>query len=209
MKTLLDLENWNRKEHFVHFKQMEEPFFGATVEIDCTEAYQTAKSLNASFFIYYLHKTLSAVNAIENFKYRISGDKIYVHDRVDASATIGREDGTFGFSLIEYHPDFKIFERTALAEIERIQNTTGLFTRSFDEDNLIHFSAIPWLNFTSLSHARSYTFPDSCPKISFGKMITLDNGKKTMAMSVHVHHGLMDGLHVGQFIDHFQELMNK
>ena len=40
-------------------------------------------------------------------------------------------------------------------------------------------------------------------------MITLDNGKKTMAMSVHVHHGLMDGLHVGQFVDHFQELMNK
>jgi chloramphenicol O-acetyltransferase type A len=209
MKALLDLENWNRKEHFAHFKQMEEPFFGATVEIDCTKAYQTAKSLNASFFIYYLHKTLSAVNAIENFKYRISGDKIYVHDRVDASATIGREDGTFGFSLIEYHPDFKVFERTALAEIERIQHTTGLFTRAFDDDNLIHFSAIPWLNFTSLSHARSYTFPDSCPKISFGKMITLDNGKKTMAMSVHVHHGLMDGLHVGQFVDHFQELMNK
>ncbi|HJY13751.1 MAG TPA: CatA-like O-acetyltransferase, partial [Flavobacterium sp.] len=96
----------------------------------------------------------------------------------------------------------------ALAEIERIQNTTGLFTRSFDDDNLIHFSAIPWLNFTSLSHARSHTFPDSCPKISFGKMIT-DNGKKTMAMSVHVHHGLMDGLHVGQFVDLFQELMNQ
>jgi chloramphenicol O-acetyltransferase type A len=30
---------------------------------------------------------------------------------------------------------------------------------------VIHFSAIPWLDFTSLSHARSYTFPDSCPKI--------------------------------------------
>ena len=209
MKTLLDLENWNRKEHFAHFKQMEEPFFGATVEIDCTKAYQKAKSLNVSFFIYYLHKTLVAVNSIENFKYRISEEKIYINDRIDASATIGREDGTFGFSLIEYHPDLSIFEKTALAEIERIQSTTGLFTRSFDDDNLIHFSSIPWLNFTSLSHARSYTFPDSCPKISFGKMITLDNSKKTMVMSVHVHHGLMDGLHVGQFVDHFQELMNQ
>ncbi|MEO7977201.1 chloramphenicol acetyltransferase [Flavobacterium sp.] len=208
MKTLLDLENWNRKEHFLHFSKMEEPFFGATVEIDCTNAYQTAKSLNASFFNYYLHKTLVAVNSIENFKYRISKDQIYINDRIDASATIGRQDGTFGFSLIEYHPDFKIFEQNASTEIERIQNTTGLFTRSFDDNNLIHFSAIPWLNFTSLSHARSYTFPDSCPKISFGKMITLDNGKKTMAMSVHVHHGLMDGLHVGQFVDLFQELMN-
>ena len=207
MKTLLDLENWNRKEHFAHFCKMEEPFFGVTVEIDCTQAYQTAKELKTSFFIYYLHKTLVAVNAIENFKYRIAEGKIYINNQIDASATIGREDGTFGFSLIEYNPDFKIFEQTALAEIERIQNTTGLFTRSFDDDNLIHFSAIPWLNFTSLSHARSYTFPDSCPKISFGKMITSDTGKKTIAMSVHVHHGLMDGLHVGQFVDYFQNLM--
>ncbi|MCP2026260.1 chloramphenicol O-acetyltransferase type A [Flavobacterium sp. HSC-32F16] len=208
MKTLLDLETWNRKEHFEHFSRMEEPFFGATVEIDCTKAYQTAKELKASFFIFYLHKTLTAVNSVENFKYRISEGKIYIHDRIDASATIGRADGTFGFSLIEYNPDFRIFEKNALAEIERIQNTTGLFTRSFDDDNLIHFSAIPWLNFTSLSHARSYTFPDSCPKISFGKMITSESGKRTIAMSVHVHHALMDGLHLGQFVDCFEQTMN-
>ena len=208
MKSLLDLENWNRKEHFEHFSKMEEPFFGVTVEIDCTKAYQTAKNLKTSFFIFYLHKTLVAVNSIENFKYRISEGKIYINDCIDVSATIGREDGTFGFSFIEYNADFKIFESNALTEIERIQKTSGLFTRSFDDDNLIHFSAIPWLNFTSLSHARSYSYPDSCPKISFGKMMTSKTGKKTMAMSVHVHHGLMDGLHVGQFVDLFQELMN-
>ena len=57
------------------------------------------------------------------------------------------------------------------------------------------------------SHARSFTFPDSCPKISFGKMM-IENGKKTMSMSVHVHHGLIDGYHVGQFVNLFQELMN-
>ena len=209
MKTLLDLENWNRKEHFAHFKQMEEPFFGVTLEIDCTKAYQTAKELNVSFFIYYLHKTLAAVNSVENFKYRIADDKIYINDRIDASATIGREDGTFGFSLIEYHPDFNLFKQNALTEIERIQNTSGLFTRSFDDDNLIHFSAIPWINFTSISHARSYTFPDSCPKISFGKMTTSETGKRIIPMSVHVHHALMDGLHVGQFIDRFEEEINK
>jgi len=209
MKTLLDLENWNRKEHFAHFSKMEEPFFGATVEIDCTKAYQTVKNLNTSFFIYYLHKTLLAVNTIENFKYRISEGKIYINDCIDASATIGREDGTFGFSLIEYHPDFDIFKENALAEIERIQDTSGLFTRSFEDDNLIHFSAIPWLNFTSLSHARSYTFPDSCPKISFGKMMISETGKRTIPMSVHVHHGLMDGWHVGKLVDFFQELMHQ
>lgn len=209
MKTLLDLENWPRKEHFHFFRQFEEPFFGATVEIDCTKAYEVAKASDTSFFIYYLHKTLVAVNTIECFRYRISGDQIYINDRIDGSATIGRKDGTFGFSLIEYNADFKVFEQTAQTEIERIQSTTGIFTRAFEEDNVIHFSAIPWLNFTSLSHARSYTFPDSCPKISFGKMTTSVSGKKTMSMSVHVHHGLMDGLHLGQFVDCFQELMNR
>jgi chloramphenicol O-acetyltransferase type A len=208
MKTLLDIENWPRKEHFLFFKQFEEPFFGLTVEIDCTKAYHTAKELGTSFFVYYLHKTIVAVNTIEPFRYRIEKDKIYIHDSIDVSATIMREDKTFGFSLIEYSPDFEVFASNAFKEIERIQNTTGLFTREFNNENLIHFSAVPWVNFTSLSHARSYTFPDSCPKISFGKMMIDNGGRKTLPMSIHAHHGLMDGYHVGQLVDRFQELMN-
>src|SRR6478735_7867184 len=209
MKTLLDLENWNRKEHFLFFKQMQEPFFGVNIIIDCTKAYDTSKTLGSSFFIYYLHKTLMAVNAFENFRYRIENTHIYVHNRIDGSATISRADGTFGFSLIEYHPDYSVFEQIAKTEIERIQKTTGLLTREFKEDNLIHFSAIPWLNFTSLSHARNMTFPDSCPKISFGKMTLSKKGKRTMPMSIHAHHGLMDAMHVGQMVDYFQKIMNK
>lgn len=209
MKTLLDLENWNRKEHFLFFKQMEEPFFGITTTIDCTKGYETAKKLGTSFFVYYLHKTIVAVNAIESFRYRIIDDAIYIYDSIDVSATIMRDDKTFGFSLIEYSADFEIFAANTFKEIERIKNTPGLFTREFPSDNVIHFSAIPWINFTSLSHARSYTFPDSCPKISFGKMMISDVGKRTMSMSIHVHHGLMDGYHVGQFVDYFQELMNR
>ncbi|REG91136.1 chloramphenicol acetyltransferase [Flavobacterium aquicola] len=209
MKTLLDLDSWNRKEHFLFFKQMQEPFFGVNITIDCTRAYENSKALGTSFFIYYLHKTLVAVNAFESFRYRIENTHIYKHDRIDGSATISRADGTFGFSLIEFHPDYTIFEQTAKTEIERIQNTTGLFTREFKDDNVIHFSAIPWLNFTSLSHARNMTYPDSCPKISFGKVIVSETGNRTMSMSIHVHHGLMDAMHVGQMVDYFQGIMNQ
>ena len=209
MKTLLDIENWPRKEHFLFFKQFEEPFFGLTVEIDCTKAYATTTQLGTSFFVYYLHKTLVAVNTIESFRYRIKDDAIYIYDTINVSATIMRDDNTFGFSLIEYSPDFEVFAANTFQEIERIQNTPGLFTREFPNDNLIHFSAVPWINFSSLSHARSYTFPDSCPKISFGKMMIANDGKRTMSMSIHAHHGLMDGFHVSQFIDCFQELMNQ
>ncbi len=186
---------------------MEEPFFGVTVTTDCTKAYEKAKQLGVSFFTYYLHKTLAAVNAIEPFRYRIIGDEVFVFDQIDASTTILREDKTFGFSLIEYNEDITVFSEITKKEINRIQNTTGLLTRDYPE-NLIHFSALPWINFTSFSHARSFTFPDSCPKISFGKMME-NNGNKTMSMSIHVHHGLMDGIHVGEFIDYFEKLMNE
>lgn len=206
MKQKLDLNNWKRKEHFLFFTQMEEPFFGVTVPIDCTTAYAKSKDLGVSFFAYYLHKTLMAVNATEAFRYRIIDHEVYIFDRIDASATILREDKTFGFSLMEYAEDFNDFAEITKKEIARIQNTTGLITREFSE-NLIHFSALPWVNFTSYSHARSFTFPDSCPKISFGKMME-ENGKKTMQMSIHVHHGLVDGYDVGLFLSSFEELMN-
>ncbi len=208
MKQKLDLETWNRKEHFEFFNKMEEPFFGITTNIDCTIGYENAKKFGISFFTYYLHKTLMAVNKVENFRYRIIDNEVYVFDAIDASATIMRDDKTFGFSHIKFEENLKVFSENTIKEIERVRNTTGLFTREFSLINLIHFSTIPWINFTSLSHARSFSFPDSCPKITFGKIID-ENNKKSMAISIHVHHGLVDGYHVGKFVNLFQKLMNE
>lgn len=208
MKHKLDLENWNRKTHFEFFSKFDEPFFGITSHIDCTKAYDKAKDLGVSFFVYYLHKTLEAANSIENFRYRIVNGEVLVYDKTNVSTTIMRDDTTFGFSFMEYFPDLTAFNEAAVLEIERVRNTPGLLTRDFSNElNLIHFSSLPWVDFTSISHARHFDFPDSCPKISFGKM-TEKKGKKEMALSVHVHHGLADGYHVGLFVEALQKLMD-
>ncbi|MEL6943777.1 MAG: CatA-like O-acetyltransferase, partial [Bacteroidota bacterium] len=34
-------------------------------------------------------------------------------------------------------------------------------------------------------------------------------GRKEMPVSIHAHHALMDGFHVGQYIERFQKLMNE
>jgi chloramphenicol O-acetyltransferase type A len=205
MKTKINLETWNRKDHFLFFKQMEEPFYGITTTLDCTKGYEEAKQLGVSFFTYYLHKTLVAVNAVENFKYRIDNDEVVLHETICASATIMREDKTFGFSYMDFAENLDEFAEIVTTEIDRIQHTTGIFTRTYPE-NIIHFSALPWIDFTSISHARSFTWPDSCPKISFGKM-TDQNGKKSIPLSVHVHHGLVDGYHVGLFLEKLQAML--
>jgi len=207
MKTILDINTWPRKDHFYFFRQFEEPFFGVTVNIDCMNGYSKCKQNGVSFFLYYLHASLTAANNTEPFKYRIAGDEIFIHDSVNASPTINRPDGTFGFGYINYKENFSEFVQEAQAEIEKVKNSKGLIP-AVSGENVIHYSSIPWIKFTSLSHARSFSFKDSIPKISFGKMSD-ENGKKLMPVSVHVHHGLMDGYHVGQFIDLFQQLMNQ
>ncbi|NMH59403.1 chloramphenicol acetyltransferase [Alteromonas ponticola] len=205
--TELDIDSWDRKAHYHFFKTYEEPFFGVTVDIDCTAAYAQAKRQNVSFFLYYLHKALVAANHVEAFRYRIMDDKVIVHEKVNAASTINRANGTFGFSNLTYSPSFAEFEKYASVEIEKVRNSDDL-TPSGSGDNVIHFSALPWIKFTSVSHARNFSFPDSCPKISIGRITDVD-GKKLMPFSVHVHHALMDGYHLGLFIDEFQRLMNK
>lgn len=207
MKRPIDIESWNRKEHFNFFSKFSEPFFGITTKIDCTEAYVKSKSKQISFFLYYLYRALKTANKIDNFKYRIIDNQVYEFDTINASPTINRPNGTFGFAYMDFDEDENKFYQKAMEEIKIVQNTNSLLP-AVSGENVIHFSVIPWVNFTSLSHARNFSYPDSCPKISFGK-VTETNGKKSMPISIHGHHALMDGFHVGQFIDEFQKLMNE
>ena len=110
----IDLDTWSRKEHFNFFNGFDEPFWGVSLEVDCSKAYQLSRDTNTSFFLLYLHKSTVAANRVEEFRYRIDGqNRIVVHDTIGASSTINRPDGTFGFSYIEYAEDFKTFERYA------------------------------------------------------------------------------------------------
>jgi chloramphenicol O-acetyltransferase type A len=207
MRELIEIENWNRREQFYFFSKFTEPFFGITVKVDCTEAYRKSKERNASFFLYYLYRALKSANLIENFRYRIVEGEVYMYNLVHASPTINRPNGTFGFAYMNYVDDEDQFIKDAALEIENVQNTTNLLP-AISGENVIHFSALPWLDFSSISHARSYSHPDSCPKISFGKMTEM-NGQKLMSISIHGHHALMDGYHVGKFIEQFEKLLNE
>ncbi len=207
MKHKIDLAAWNRNEHFEFFNSFEEPFFGLTTQLDCENAYHKAKTLGVPFSTYYLHKTLVAVNENKPFRLRIENNEVVEFSKIHGSPTVLRDDKTFGFSQINFDPDLVFFAQNAALEVARVKQTTGLFTREFSP-NVIHFSVLPWISFTSFSHARSYTLPDSCPKMSFGKMTINTAGKRSIPFSVHVHHGLVDGYDVGVFVNRLQDLLN-
>lgn len=203
MKRRIDIETWERRDHYRFYGQFEEPFFGVCAEVDCTGAYLRAKAQGQSFFLTYLHDALAAANAIEAFRRRIEEGEVWVYEQVNVSPTIAREGGRpFGFSYMAYHPDFETFAREAEAEIARVQAGEGL-DLSASNSNTLHCTTLPWLRFTSFSHARSFRFPDCSPKLAFGKREERA-GRHSMPVSLHLHHALADGADAGRFFELFQ-----
>jgi len=207
MKQEIELATWKRREHFEVFKNFDEPLFGITVKVECSRAYLKAKETGYPFSLYYLYLSLKAANEIEEFRYRIEGDKVFCYDSVGAGPTIFREDETYGVGYFPYNKNIAEFMKLATLEVERVKAERGLKFPVTGE-NIIHFSTIPWAYFTSINHARRLDIGRSIPKITFGK-VTRNGDKMWMPLDVHANHAVMDGFHVSKFIERFQELLNQ
>lgn len=198
----VDLDTWERRELFALFDSFGEPFHGVCLRVDCTETFRYAKDHHLSVFLTLLHRSLVAAHQIENFKIRIVDGEIWRYQIIHGGSAVGRPNGTIGFGHYPFHQRLHDFVDEASLEVKRVKDSDQL-TRYAGQD-LIRYSVLPWLDFTSISHARDLSTRDSAPRITFGK-ITDANGRSTMPVSIHVHHGLVDGEHVARFVEIFEQ----
>ena len=201
----IDMETWERRALFDFFRPFTEPFHGVCLRVDCTATYRYAKQHDFSVFLSMLHRSLVAAQQVENFRTRIVDGAAWIFDEIDGGSAVGRPNGTIGFAHYPYRAGIAEFVTEASVEVERVRQRNDL--ERPPQVNLIRYSALPWLDFTSLSHARDMSREDSAPRITFGKMTEAD-GRRTMPVSIHVHHALADGLHVAQFVEQFQRLLD-
>lgn len=207
-KRTIDINTWKRKEHYYYFKDYQEPFFGITANVDCTQAYKYTKEYHLSFFLYYMYQSLAAVNAIEGFRYRIESDQVVCYDKIHGSTTALNADHLFAFAFLPYMDRFEDFYDYGKKEIAKLRTISGLnVCEDSSRPNVVHYSTIPWISFTALTQERNLAVPDSIPKITFGKYFK-EREKIMLPVSVHVHHGLVDGCHVGQYFEIFQQRLS-
>ena len=177
-----------------------------TVPVRVDKAYLWSKDNGVSFFCRYLHDCMKAVNETDELRYRILDETIVDYDVIHASATFLRADETFGFSYIHFDSDFDKFYANFRSEQQRIENGDTLYPPENDI-NCIHCSALPWLKFSSHKEPRSYG-QDSVPKIAFSK--TYKAGDELMMnVAISANHALVDGIHVGRFIDRYQDHLDR
>jgi chloramphenicol O-acetyltransferase type A len=202
----IDINTWNRKLVFEHFKGFADPYFAITIPFDVTIAYKSAKTNNYSFFGRYLHDCMKALNTIENLKIRILDESIVAYNVIHASVTLMRPDKTFGFSFVKFDENLDVFISNIGKEQERINNSVELYPPEEYRLDCIHCSALPWLNFSGHKEPVSGQ-KDSVPKLAFSKAIEIE-GKLIMNVAINANHALVDGYHVSLFSEKFQEYLN-
>jgi chloramphenicol O-acetyltransferase type A len=206
MPRFLDLESWPRRATFEFFRGFDNPYFNICAPLEAGPLVDFVRATpGTSFFLAYLYLSLKAANEMEPFRYRLSEGRVLVHDRIHAGTTVPLDDDRFDFAYFDYDEDFGRFQAAAKEAMVLARASGGKMEARDDRTDLIHYSAVPWLSFTSISHARNWRREDSVPKIVFGR-ISEQNGQRLMPVSVEVHHALMDGLHVGRYLERLQSL---
>lgn len=204
----LDLAAWPRRSTFEYFRHFDKPYFSICTRLDVAPLEAVLRSAapagqGPGINLAVHHVALRLANEQAPFRYRIDGDGVRVLAVVHGSLPVLRDDESLAFARLEYHADFAAFAsaaRQAIDDAREPQRTLGPFD---DERDLMHFTTLPWIAFTSFEHARNWGRDDSVPKIAFGR-ITADGPHRWLPMALEVHHGLMDGLHVGRFVQGFE-----
>ncbi len=207
MARRLDLDTWSRRAHFEYYKHHEQPFFNICTEVDVTGLVEATTGGLHSFFLAALYLSLRAVNGVEELRLRIRGDEVVEHDEVHGGSTVLRPDRTFGFGYFAYESDYSSFEAAGREELERVRASRTLEDQG-ERDDLVYFSVLPWISFTSFAHARRCPATESNPRVVFGKRSSALGGAWRMPLSIEVHHALVDGLHVSEFLDTFQTMLS-
>jgi len=207
MPYYLDLDNWPRRAVFEFYLPFDKPFFNVCTQLDVTNLLTHLRQRKGtSTWLTYHYLALRAANKIEPFRYRVRDGKVLVHDVINGGTTFMLPNETFTLFYFDYAESFSTFMEDATRAVEKLRTGDWSFSPRHEDDARIHCTTLPWIAFTSFSHARRWGREDSVPKISFGKFIQ-QNDRTLMPFSVEVHHSLMDGLHVGRYLALIEEMI--
>lgn len=206
MAEYLDLANWSRRELFEFFIGYTNPYFNVCARVDVTKLVALVRNrpdVRISLALHYF--ALRVANEIEPFRYRLKDDNVFVYDVVNGGTTVLLPNESFAYAYFDYRPDFDKFVSEAGKAVDIVRTGSGPLKPTM-RDDVIYFTTLPWISFTSFAHARTKGRGDSVPRIVFGKF-TKENERLMLPVSVEAHHALMDGLHVGRFLNRLEEAL--
>lgn len=204
----VDLKTWPRANQFHFFKTYEKPHYAVTSRLDVTRLLTIRKPQGISPYRACVYAIGAGVHAVPELCMRFKDDVVTQYRAVELSMTVPVPNGSFNYAYVPYHPEFSEFDETCRDLITRAAAGETLDANSGERDDLAYLSCLPWLDFTSINNA--LPGPEDCiPRISWGKFVQDAGGRWSVAMTIEVHHALVDGEQVGGYFSAVQTALNE
>lgn len=200
---VIDMQTYTRKEHFQYFCSLAYPYAGMTVNVDVTELVTHQKRRGYSFYLLFMHAVALAADEIPQLRQRIREGQIIEYTACPTSHVELLADETYTYCTL-YHEqmDVKAYMKRALAAREDSRKRSGL-TESEDALAMYFISSLPWVHYSSL--IQPVGRQESNPRITWGKYEEDSGGRLQLPVTILVHHGLADGLHMGLFYEKLKQ----
>ncbi len=193
----VDLSTWPRADQFRFFRTYAQPHYATTVRVDVSALMTRGKAAGVLPYRACLYAIGAGLHAVPELCMRFRGDTVVRHDMITLSMSVPLVHGNFNYAYVPFRPDFAGFATdaarliAAAAQLDRLQANAG------ERDDLAYLSCLPWLDYSSINNA--LPGPDDCiPRVSWGRIVE-NGGGRDMAMTIEVHHALVDGRQVGDY----------
>ncbi len=207
MRKEIDLENWERKEHFLFYSQISTPHYCIAFNIDVTNLLNFTRANKISFYYSLVYLCTQSINEIDEFLLETENNKVYrVDRRVPCFTDLAK--GATVFHSVSMPCEGSIVEFTQKARVESQTHPLTLNDFANVTEPKVVFSCIPWADITMCTNERDYNDPklkeDTAPILIWGKY-TLRDGRYLLNMTLDVNHRFIDGYYVGQFVQKLEE----
>lgn len=206
---IIDLEKYERKEHFLHYMNTVPCFYSLTTSIDITNLEKFIKEKGYKLYPTIIYAITRIVNNHKEFRMSLdSENRLGYYTEMDPSYTIFHKDNnTFSNIWTEYNQNFIEFYKSYEKDMKEYGDEKGFITKKCENSNLVNISAIPWTSFTGFNLNLPKGDKYLLPIFTTGKYFNKDN-KILLPLAVQVHHSVCDGFHTSRFINELQELLN-
>lgn len=207
MFNIIDLNNYERREHYQHYMLNVPCTYSITAQLNITNFKKTFKERNLKFYASVIYLISKSVNKYKEFKMSLNENKeLGYYDIVYPSYTIFHNDTkTFSSIYTEYNDNFYSFYQNYISDIEKYASSKSFLPKPCPIKNIFNISVIPLSSFTSFNLNLQNGFDYLAPIFTIGKYYSDDKNNIIMPLALQIHHSVCDGYHIGILFEDLQE----
>lgn len=199
---------WYRYEHAEYMKRPVLPFIQAQCTLDVSPFRAYAKARGISFYLGLVWLAAKTMEAREDFRWRLRGDKVVLIDSPTPLFT-DRMEGTELYKVVDAGPVGNDMAEYAARARAVADAQTFFFPPPEVEarDDIVRFSSLATATFTQLTQPLDTNKDYFVPTVAWSRYWT-EGDRTLLPLSIQSNHRLADGLHIAIFFNDLQAAVN-